>query len=67
MENAVYVTIGLVVLVFVFLLGSLGRTSEEAADPEAERLAAELEVERRRVQELQEELDRLRALERSGS
>lgn len=61
MQDAVYVVIGLVLLVFVFLLGSLGRERERA---EPGRLAAELEVERRRVRELQEEVDRLRELVR---
>lgn len=68
METGVYIVIALVVVVFVFLLGVLGRARDgEAVTPEAERLAAELEVERRRVAELQTELDRLRSLERSGA
>ena len=59
METAVFVVIGVVVIVFAFLIGSLSRDGE--GDAQVGRLAAELEVERRRVHELQEEVDRLRA------
>jgi hypothetical protein len=59
LETAVFVVIGIVVVVFSFLIGSLSKDGEE--DAQVGRLAAELEVERRRVHELQEEVDRLRA------
>jgi hypothetical protein len=59
LETAVFVVIGVVVIVFAFLIGSLSRDGED--DSQVGRLAAELEVERRRVHELQEEVDRLRA------
>ena len=62
-----FVIVGLVVVVFAFVLGALGRHgSSENDGGDAARLAAELEVERRRVQELQAELDRRRAAEGAG-
>jgi hypothetical protein len=59
LETAVFVVIGIVVIVFAFLIGSLSSDGED--DAQVGGLAAELEVERRRVHELQEEVDRLRA------
>jgi len=60
-ENAVFVVIVLVVVAFAFLLGSLGSGRPRS---DTGRLADELEVERRRVGELQQEVDRLRELAR---
>ncbi len=66
-ETAVFVIVGLVVLVFAFVLGALGRERTSGdREGEAARLAAELEVERRRVHELQAELDRRRGAEGAG-
>ena len=65
METAVLVVIGLVVLVFVFLLGALGRSAEGASDADVDRLAGELEAERQHVRELRAEVERLRGAQSS--
>lgn len=57
-ENAVYIVIVLVVLVFAFVLGALGRARDAGESSEVARLAAELEDERARVHELEAELER---------
>jgi hypothetical protein len=58
LQDVVFVVIGLVVIVFAFVVGSLGRGGDE---DRAGELESELEVERRRVGELESELERLRA------
>jgi hypothetical protein len=58
-ETAVFVVIAFVVVVFAYVLGSL--KSDGAGDAQVGTLAAELEVERRRVRELEQELERVRA------
>jgi hypothetical protein len=60
LQDVVFVVIGLVVVVFAFVLGSLGRGGDDEEN-RAGRLEGELEVERRRVGELEAELERLRA------
>jgi len=59
-ENAVYIVIVLVILVFAFLLGALGRVRDSGESSEVARLAAELEEERARVHELEAQLERAR-------
>jgi hypothetical protein len=57
-ETAVFVVIALVLLVFVFLLGALGRPRD---GEDAEALAADLEEERARVHRLEAEVAELRS------
>jgi hypothetical protein len=60
-ETVVIVIIAAVCVVFAFVIGTLRSGRQD--DARAGHLAAELEVERRRVGELQQEVDRLRSVE----